>query len=1567
MLVPVLVLLVLFVLWAGRGGRAALTVDLAAEEAAVVAALCCDERDDTGREQAVESVLASRPGLGFLCVGGPRPLGEKYVSQSSLYFDPDDDRGDGGSYGGVGVLEVEVLCESDGAVAPLRGVFPVVPFVGRATEVVLLAPPLGAVAGVPYVRVADARADEGEESMTFTLGLDRPAQADITVSYRTAEHNQSNAAAPNPPDCGSGADYRHQEGTATIFAGQRGVEVKVDVCDDGIHEMAEETFLLQLFQPFGATLERFVATGTIVDDDPLPVVSVEPAPAPVGSRLPAGSALEGDAVQFVVRMSGQSAVAVRVRLETAEVAAGSATAVDDYEVVPTGDVSQSDTSGVWVEFPVGDTDDKTVWVQTLKDERDEPSKEYFEVRLSRPENATVGTGVATGTILDDDDPAVSISDGAGIESGVLGTDTTMTFDVTLERSTTQEVTVNWETRPDERPESPPGTRATQGTKDSGCVGGGDYLGDSGTVTIPVGEREAPVGDRPEVTICGDTDPDDADEETFLVYLLDEPTNATLGDDVGVGTIFAGGDPFVKIDSAEAQESGGPMTFTVELTWVTDHEVTVNVMTEDVTAVAGDDYLGVSRQVTIKSGERTETVEVDLVNDAVEEPEEHFKVELLSGTGHRPRPLQDGDWVGKGTIFDDDDPPTVDVKAARGTEGALLGFEVTLSHSSNEEVIVGFTTGDDDTSGAHQARAGGTACPAVNYRDPTADYGDPTAYYVAHVDYLPYSQQVKFDVDPTTKVTGTAMTIPVQSCGDATATDVGDGIDEYDETFTVTLDIVSGNALEGNLTATGTIEDGDLLPQIDLALDTTWGTDGAVDEGVSARFTATLSHPSSRRIEATFETTNRTTGQGWENAIGGDRRANSADVDYGVDYVARRDVEVGFDPGETEKLIVVATIDDQVDEQQESFLASLKDQNEFASLGTEIVTGLIVDDDPAPVVSIDADDAAGVTEGGAVGFTVSLDRPSSRMLTVDVTTALDATGAHPATSKDAPCADPPQRDYRALVGHRVTFTVDTATGATTPTGTATPPTAWTQLVEVQSCDDRILEYPETFLAQLANPSDGNTAPAGPLDLATALNDRQAVGTIVDDETPQLTILPAHALEGAVVTFKVALEGAIDRDLTVTLEARDYSDYSQDDGYKGRARSDGNNRDYVPELESGTLPPANPLDVTFQADDQVSRTISVSVQTTEDSLHEFNERFALRDQYTLPSFEEPFEAVTFGTIINDDAPPVISITDGDPADDDNIAEAVEGSPVTFEVSLRDPDDPTNPNPKPAGRPITVHYATAQRSTEPFAVGGGSCGASDDPDYVNKATFDHDPDTSDDDPLTFDDILTFEVDPLTGQTYAGRLSRTIEVTTCVDDRTEEEETFLLHLANPDEYLAVSDEYLGDRDEYLDFLADDVDLADLDGDNTDDVAKALMRGTPATGRILAGDCATLEGNPPTVTADSPTVSVDEGDDSVELTFTLSPAFCDGVSGALLANTRDGAPGADPATGEAEGIAAVLDPLEATACVTDVGDYVNVADYVALADSEVTDGRRRGDTLTLSVRLCPDVIDEGDGHDVRR
>lgn len=252
MLAPILVLLVLLVLWAGRSGRAGLVADLAAREAATAAALCCEEGDAAGRERVAATLLEARPGLDSLCVSGIRPVGERYVSEASMYFDP----AGGGSVGGVGLLSVGVECDTDGMLAPLLGLFPVVTVEGRASEVVRLSSPVGP-SGLPRLEVDDARAAEGDRFMTFDVWLHRPRAADVSVSWWVVAQVGQAAA---------GVDYAIVSGVARVFPGDRTAEVRVPLIDDTLDE-PDETFLLVLGNPSGASLDRPAAVGTITDDD----------------------------------------------------------------------------------------------------------------------------------------------------------------------------------------------------------------------------------------------------------------------------------------------------------------------------------------------------------------------------------------------------------------------------------------------------------------------------------------------------------------------------------------------------------------------------------------------------------------------------------------------------------------------------------------------------------------------------------------------------------------------------------------------------------------------------------------------------------------------------------------------------------------------------------------------------------------------------------------------------------------------------------------------------------------------------------------------------------------------------------------------------------------------------------------------------------------------------------------------------------------------------------------------------------------------------------------------------
>ncbi len=106
------------------------------------------------------------------------------------------------------------------------------------------------------------------------------------------------------------------------------------------------------------------------------------------------SAAEGDgAMEFPVKLSMAASRAVTVEYATS---AGSATAGVDYE----------ETSGTLTFTP--ETTEQTIRVAILDDDVDEPA-ETFTIALSAAVNATIGSGQATGVILDDDLPVVEIA------------------------------------------------------------------------------------------------------------------------------------------------------------------------------------------------------------------------------------------------------------------------------------------------------------------------------------------------------------------------------------------------------------------------------------------------------------------------------------------------------------------------------------------------------------------------------------------------------------------------------------------------------------------------------------------------------------------------------------------------------------------------------------------------------------------------------------------------------------------------------------------------------------------------------------------------------------------------------------------------------------------------------------------------------------------------------------------------------------------------------------------------------------------------------------------------------
>src|SRR6185295_12473706 len=141
----------------------------------------------------------------------------------------------------------------------------------------------------------------------------------------------------------------------------------------------------------GTAITAPVATGTIVNDDPQPVISIT-----------GGANGEGNGQVFTLTRVGDAQADQSVSFTTSVLAGDTGQASDIVA-----------TSGI-VTFSQGDTV-KTITIPTVQDTLFEPA-ETFSVVLSAPTNgALLGTANAQGTILNDDPvPSLAISASSGV-------------------------------------------------------------------------------------------------------------------------------------------------------------------------------------------------------------------------------------------------------------------------------------------------------------------------------------------------------------------------------------------------------------------------------------------------------------------------------------------------------------------------------------------------------------------------------------------------------------------------------------------------------------------------------------------------------------------------------------------------------------------------------------------------------------------------------------------------------------------------------------------------------------------------------------------------------------------------------------------------------------------------------------------------------------------------------------------------------------------------------------------------------------------------------------------------
>jgi len=411
-----------------------------------------------------------------------------------------------------------------------------------------------------------------------------------------------------------------------------------------------------------------------------PLVSIPPTVSIGNVTVTEGNTGSVNAV-FTVSLSAASGQTVTVQYATAN---GTATAGSDYTA----------TSGT-LTFTAGQVS-QTITVPVLGDTAIE-STETFVVNLSNPVNATLGVSQGVGTILDNDappPPALSINDVTVTEgnTGSVGA----VFTVSLPAASTQTVTVQYAT--------------ANGT----ATAGSDYTAASGTLTFTAGQLTQTIT----VAVLGDTvfEPN----ETFMVNLTN-PTNATIADGQGVGTITnddAPPPPSLSINDVTVTEGNTGSVgavFTVSLSAASTQTVTVQYATANGTATAGSDYTGVSGTLTFTAGQVTQTITVAVLGDTLVETNETFTVNLSN-----PVNATIGDGQGVGTIVDNEGPTGLVI--GYGFEEGAGATTADVSGNGHPGTLVGGATWT--TTGRHgRAVALNGSSQYVRIDAPSAPTGD----------------------------------------------------------------------------------------------------------------------------------------------------------------------------------------------------------------------------------------------------------------------------------------------------------------------------------------------------------------------------------------------------------------------------------------------------------------------------------------------------------------------------------------------------------------------------------------------------------------------------------------------------------------------------------------------------------------------------------------------------------------------------------------------------------------------------------------------------------------------------
>ena len=218
------------------------------------------------------------------------------------------------------------------------------------------------------------------------------------------------------------------------------------------------------------------------------------------------------------------------------------------------------------------------------------------------------------------------------------------------------------------------------TRDSGAEAGEDYTATSGTLTFAPGETSKTI------TILITDDNIYEDLESFFLDLSD-PSGTALPAIPTRAVEIASDDsePTASMDDVTVDEGAGTMTLTLHLSHPSHEEIAYVASSSNVagTATEVDDYddflpdAGRTAKLTVPGGDLSQTFDITIVDDNLEEPDETIELLWRKQTSHAVTPQE---LVSIGTIKDNDEGAGAAMGKLRITGAVEVGQMLTVSTS-----------------------------------------------------------------------------------------------------------------------------------------------------------------------------------------------------------------------------------------------------------------------------------------------------------------------------------------------------------------------------------------------------------------------------------------------------------------------------------------------------------------------------------------------------------------------------------------------------------------------------------------------------------------------------------------------------------------------------------------------------------------------------------------------------------------------------------------------------------------------------------------------------------------------